>query len=102
MRDGSSVTHHHIPIAYAYKLYSYIDGLTKNAVVYVGLDCVSVLIEELVKEYDSIKHYFHLNIPLEMSPEDELLYENATSCHICGLEFNENRVKCRDHDHMIG
>ena len=102
VQDGTNITHEHIPISYSYILYSYIEEVTKNAVVYTGPDCIPHLINELVKEYESIKHYFTLNIPLEMSSSEEMLYQCATSCHICGQIFNKNVLKCRDHDHMTG
>ena len=100
--DGSNLTHHHIPIAYAYKLYSYIEGVTKNTVVYTGIDCVKILVEELIKEYHAIEHYFELNLPLNMSNEEEEMFQNANTCNICGIEFGEDRIKCRDHNHMTG
>lgn len=100
--DCPTLSHLHIPIAYAYKLYSYIEGVTKKAVVYTGLDCVKVLIEELIKEYQSIEHYFELNLPLNMTNEEEEMFQNSYACHICGLDFDETRVKCRDHDHFTG
>ena len=101
--DESIKTHEHIPMAYAYKLYSSLDNITKETQVYTGVDCATVLIHKLIEEYEAIEYLFSLNTPLEMTEDDEIAFDDADICHICGENFEEsNRIKCKDHCHITG
>ena len=39
--------------------------------------------------------------PISWSFEDQRRFRQETSCHICGSPFQENDVKCADHDHLL-
>lgn len=95
-------SHEHIPIAVAYKLYSYIKGETKKTVVYTGIDCVREFINDLIEIYKSVEHYFRLNKSLKMTKQDVIKFKNSSSCHICGKLFEGSTIKVRDHDHYTG
>lgn len=102
IENQARITHKHVPIAFSYKLYSYIDGVTQDSKVYIGLDCAQVFIKEMIRLHDMIKPYFEMDEPLSMSEEDEYKFLKSEVCHICGKKFTNNIVKVRDHDHMTG
>ena len=43
---------------------------------------------------------FKTNIPLEMTPEEEELFQQSTICWLCENPLGEDTV--RDHDHLTG
>ena len=56
------------------------------------------------------KTYFKINIPLEMTPEQEIQIQQSTICWLCEASFAESEEpfgssldcdeKVRDHDHL--
>ena len=102
--DDGSKTHKHLPICYAWLLTSTIEIADKmDPKVYTGLDCAKVFVEEMVQLYDqSLSHYFNMNVPLTMTKQDQVDFQNTTSCHICGREFTDLIVKAKDHSHING
>lgn len=93
----------HKAIAVAYKLHSTIESETRPTKTYVGNDCVKWFLDEIVAVYDSVKQFIFKDIDLNMGLEDELNFQNAINCHICGKLFSKTKaLKVRDHDHMTG
>ena len=40
--------------------------------------------------------------PLQMTDEEEELFEAAEECHICGKKYLDTEVRVRDHCHITG
>ena len=70
--------------------------------MYTGLDCSKKLIDSLLDLYDSVAHYFDMNLPLEMTDDNEQEFILAQNCHICSQLFTEDAIKTRDHSHISG
>ena len=72
---------------------------TKETVVYRGPDASQYFIESLLKE-EEIKEILSHVEPLKMREEDEIAFENAVKCFICGEQMGNDKVI--DHDHISG
>ena len=40
--------------------------------------------------------------PLEMTEEEEDLFQGSDKCYICGHKYLDNEIKVRDHCHITG
>lgn len=61
------------------------------------------LIEHLLEEEENwIKQLLAVKEEMKMSYQERQDFENSTSCYMCGIDFKENVVKCRDHSHSTG
>ena len=56
----------------------------------------------MIELYDSVSHYFYMNEPIIMTMQNELDFEEATNCYICGKTFTEDVKKAKDHNHVTG
>ena len=66
------------------------------------MDCAKVFVDDMIKLYESVSHYFAINKPLKMSKQEEIDFKNATNCHICGRSFTRQIIKAKDHTHTTG
>ena len=57
-------------------------------------------LKALLKEETYIRDILSFKRPLNMSREDEIRFQEATHCHICEREFEEEDIRVRDHDHL--
>ena len=39
---------------------------------------------------------------MDLTEDEEKQFTLATSCYLCGIDYNNEDIKCRDHDHMTG
>lgn len=92
----------HVPISVAWKMVSNQTVESTDVCVYTGLDCVTVFIDALLELYDSIKHYFTIHEPMNLTEDEEAEFISAAFCHICCKPFNAPIEKVRDHDHITG
>ena len=95
--DGYQV---HIPCGYAYKVVCIDDKYTQKTVVYRSEGCVKSFLKELEREKWRIFDILQKPKPLHMTDQDQMDFEAATHCHICGEHLEEDRV--RDHCHVSG
>jgi hypothetical protein len=91
----------HIPSGFALTVKSPTDNeLHNKAILYRGEDCIPRFQEELEKLAKSIHKKLKTNYPIDMTNEDEDLFQATNICHICHTEIMPNETKCRDHDHL--
>jgi hypothetical protein len=75
---------------------------TKPPIIYRGLDAAKHLLETLFQEEEYKREILDNIEPLKMTQEDEINFENATNCTICGDIFSNTSGKARDHCPVSG
>lgn len=90
------------PCSFAYQVISTDARYTKKPVLYRGEDVVETFLNMILKEEEEILKLLQTIEPMKVSEDIEKQYEEATHCHICGLPFNGNSTKVRNHDHISG
>lgn len=70
---------------------------------YLGLDAAQVFSRLLLSMENHLMQYIEMYCELQMTEEDQRLFDLARSCEDCGVSFSEEGVKkCRDHNHSTG
>jgi hypothetical protein len=90
------------PCSFAYQIISTDARYTKKPVLYRGENVVETFLNMILKEEEEIMKLLKKNEPMEVSERVETQYEEVTHCHICGLPFDSNSTKVRNHDHISG
>ena len=88
----------HIPCGYCYRVVCINEKYSKPAVLYRGADCVDKFLKALQYEEGEIKKLLKRIEPMSLTDEDELAFQTATMCHICGKCLGSDKIK--DHDHL--
>lgn len=67
-------------------------------------DVALYFLEEMRAVCSKLKERIRINTPMKLTRKEEDDFQEATHCHICQREFNEdgNNPKVRDHDHFTG
>ena len=69
--------------------------------VFSGETCIKAFILHLMREEKRILNILrNTNARMRLEKCDKLRYANAKRCEICHQLFDEQRMKCRDHDHL--
>ena len=68
--------------------------------VYRGPDAVDKFLEYVLGEEQVIQKILDREVPMRITPEEEVQFQSAVHCHICEGELGADRV--RDHDHLTG
>ncbi len=87
------------PITYSYLILDRNEKIVFNN-TYTGEDCVKKFLEELISIEEDLLAVLNANILINMTPNDETVYQAATNCHICEEELDDDKV--RDHCHITG
>ncbi|KAJ8666080.1 hypothetical protein QAD02_007742 [Eretmocerus hayati] len=64
-----------------------------------GRDCAQQFVLELERIAVEVQNRIENFPPLVMSEEDEVRFQMAKTCHICGKEFQRDDIRVRDHMH---
>ena len=95
----------HEACGYAYKRVSTVDEFDKPLQLYRGDSTENVaehFINAIVKESDEIRDIMSKIIPMDLTEDEEKQFKSSTSCYLCGIKYNDEDIKCRDHDHLTG
>ena len=93
----------HIICGFAYKIVTDFESFKKPVQVYRGVDAAEQLVLRLHEEYEFLHDLLHADEPMKpltASQQQEL--QEATLCHICGEEFQQDELKVADHCHYRG
>lgn len=90
------------PCGFAYHIVSTDKRYTKPPTVYRGEDIVETFMVRLLEEEERILNLLHIIEPMQINGNIENLFQRATHCHLCGLEFIKKHDKVRNHDHITG
>ena len=105
--DKSKVLFKQIPIAVGFYI---ISPFGNNYSSYFGESCVTWFVNEMLTLEKIANIYFEINIPLEITPEEEESFQQSKVCWLCEQALRENPLgdtegglqKNRDHDHLTG
>lgn len=87
---------------YGYQVVCDDERYSKPPVIYRGPNASQHLLERLFEEEVKIKKNLDKIEPLQMTTEDERIFQVSTHCHICNESFTSTSVKVRDHSHLSG
>ena len=59
-------------------------------------------INAIVKESDEIRHIMSETIPMKLTEYEQKQFDASTKCYLCGIDYNNDDIKDRDHDHLTG
>ena len=110
LRPTSSTTkiHEHEACGFAYQIMSVDPRFYEPPVVVRGQNCAEEFLTRLQADAERIRGWLKHPEPMpELTPEEQVKYDNATHCHICGNEFDWldeaiDGKPHRDHDHVTG
>ena len=94
--------HKHMPCAYSYVVVSSIKKYTKPPVTYRGKDAVEHFLYSILKEEDEILDILYKYKPIQMTEQDWKDFINEPTCHICDMNFENDSLRVRDHEHYSG
>ena len=95
----------HEACGYAYKRVSTIEKYDKPLQIFRGDGTENVaerFINEIVKESDEIREIMSKIIPMKLTEEEEKQFKSSTKCYLCDIDYNNDDIKVRDHDHLTG
>lgn len=95
-------TQKHIPYSIAfYRKCSFDDSLSTFE-IYRDKNCVDIFVERLIYHAKFIgENYLHKIVPMiDLTPEQQIEFDNATHCGICEQPFKNGDIKVRDHNHF--
>jgi hypothetical protein len=72
------------PCGYAFNIVSDYPELNLGLQLYRGENAVNHFLRTLVDYGDEIRKTLDINRPMIITPEQEIEFQNATECHICG------------------
>ncbi|XP_052124667.1 uncharacterized protein LOC127749656, partial [Frankliniella occidentalis] len=100
---STTKTQVHQPCGYAYVIVKQDGHLLKPPVVERGgNDIMERFLLNLKKEESEIEELRGEDYPIDMSPEDELAFAQATHCYLCKESLPREGVKkVRDHNHKL-
>ena len=95
----------HKACGYGYKVVCHQDQqYSKPVKIYRGRNVVKYFIESIYREVSGCKRVIkkHFNKPLIMTSENELDFQNSTTCYICEKKYSDKDKAVRDHCHITG
>lgn len=87
---------------YGYQVVCEDERYSKPPVIYRGPNATQHLLKRLFEEEEKIRKILDKIEPLQMTPEDERIFQVSTHCHICNESFTSTSIKVRDHSHISG
>ena len=92
---------HHRPCGFMINVVNSIDG-SSEPFLYRGEDCMDVFTNKMIEVKDKIMNKMKENKPMIFNNNNQIDFNNATKCFICGKDFQQGDVKVRDHCHFTG
>lgn len=100
--DTTSAYQEHETYSVGYYFHCRYDNSKSYYKSHRGPDCIKWFANELYELAGRVALILYNPKPLNMSPADDILFENAENCHICKKKFQSAELKVRDHDHISG
>lgn len=72
----------------------------KKAQVYCGKYSIEYFLNQVMQEEKMLGQKLMDLELMQLSTEEELLFQKPTHCHICKKALSDERT--RDHDHLLG
>ncbi|MES9885136.1 MAG: C2H2-type zinc finger protein [Sedimenticola sp.] len=90
------------PNSFGYKVVCANEEFSRPTVIFRGENASEKFIECMLVEEERIKNIYKNPKPLNMSNEDERLFNASRKCHVCQKYFKKAHIKVRDHCHLTG
>ena len=91
----------HILTGFSYALVKENGELVSHK-VYRGKDAMTVFLRDCLKISETVMEIYDTCVPNQMTAADLREFKDAEICHICKKPFDEDDVKCKDHNHLTG
>ena len=107
-RDENATTQkyqQHEACGYAFKRVSTLEKYDKPLQLYRGDGTENVaehFINAIVKENDEIRKIMSDVIPMNLTDDEEQQFQSCSKCYLCNVDYNDDDIKVRDHDHLTG
>ena len=101
-RSNATMTVNYEACGYGHQVVSSDPRYTKPPVIYRGPEVAKHLLKNLFQEEEYIRKILDNIEPLKMTQKDEINFQNATNCTICGDVFSNTSGKVGDHCHVSG
>ena len=92
---------HHKPCGFMINLVNSIDN-SSEPFLYRGEDCMDVFVQKMIEVKEKVMDKMKENKPMLFNNNNQIDFNNATHCFICGNAFEAGDVKVRDHCHFTG
>lgn len=96
----------HEPYSFCYYIKSFENNDWSRLEIYRGRNSATVFISMLERHVQQLyDNFFKIPLPMKkLTVEEQYNFDNASSCFICGKQFEENadNPKVRDHSHITG
>ena len=92
---------HHKPCGFMINLVNSIDN-SSEPFLYRGEDCMDVCVQKMIEVKNKVMDKMKENKPMLFNNNNQIDFNNATHCFICGNAFGAGDVKVRDHCHFTG
>lgn len=100
--EFSHITKEHKPFSVGYYLKcSYDDNLSRYD-SYRGRNCSEWFIKQLVGIVDDLEKKYKNILKMNLTKDNQILFDNSSTCHICKLTISKLDTKVRDHCHLTG
>ena len=70
--------------------------------IYNGDNAPAKFVEYMKEEIARIYSLLDVNIPYNLTAEEEIIHRNSDTCYVCDGPFTEDNYKVRDHNHLKG
>src|ERR1043165_8232214 len=95
----------HVPSSFCYYIKCFDDSVySRDPVMFTAEneddDVAQIFLDSLIKDIKQIYNQFKFKKPMIFGKTEQKCFSEATNCHICGGELDEDRV--RDHCHITG
>lgn len=100
--SNSSIYQNHTPYAVAYKVVCSYNNNLNTFRSFTGEKCAEWFINELRDLAKSVEDIYKNIVPMQLTEEDELVFNSSDKCHICEKIFLRDDVIVKDHDHLTG
>ncbi len=95
-------TQKHVPSAFAFFTVCRPDERHNNFKLFSGQGAAAKFVEMLISELVRIRQIMEVEKSINMTRENEVEFEEATNCYLCGNLFSVDDEKVRDHCHISG
>lgn len=90
----------HIPSSIGYYIHCSFDEKQCKYNFFQGVNCIQKFAWEMKRLAFDVGQILKTVCVMEITPEEQIQYDNANTCHICEEEITSDKV--RDHDHLTG
>ncbi len=103
--DNTHLTQKHIACSYCIKLVSNHPSIEEEFILFRGTSQDEVLnhfCDSIIRLSEKVYKEYKKNVPMVITKQQQEDFNYSNECYICSSEFQNERNKHRDHDHITG